>query len=236
MTRPSFSLPLLEWLPTYRKESLRPDLIAGLTTAAVVIPTAMAYATIAGLSIQVGLYTAFVPLIIYAVLGTSRVLSVSTTTTIAILTGTELAILAPNGNASTLLAIAALLALMVSVATIAGLAAIDRFKPGWPAPLIVIAVAIGAVALFGLQGQGVELVGTIPAGLPSFKVPDMALAHQLWPAALGIALMSFTETIAVGRAFAKSDEAAPRPTQSCWPPAWQTPPARYSGQCRRAAA
>jgi len=74
----------------YRQEWLRPDVIAGLTTAAVVIPKAMAYATIAGLPVQVGLYTAFVPLVVYALLGTSRVLSVSTTTTLAILTGAEL--------------------------------------------------------------------------------------------------------------------------------------------------
>jgi MFS superfamily sulfate permease-like transporter len=68
------------WFTSYRKEWLRPAVIAGLTTAAVVIPKAMAYATIAGLPVQVGLYTAFLPMVIYAVLGTSRVLSVSTTT------------------------------------------------------------------------------------------------------------------------------------------------------------
>ena len=62
----------------------RPDLIAGLTAAAVVLPKAMAYATVAGLSVSVGLYTAFVPMLIYALLGTSRVLSVSSTTTLAI--------------------------------------------------------------------------------------------------------------------------------------------------------
>ena len=85
-------MPLLAWLLGYRKEWLRPDLVAGLTTAAVVIPKAMAYATVAGLPIQVGLYTAFVPSIIYAVFGTSRPLSVSTTTTLAILTGASLAV------------------------------------------------------------------------------------------------------------------------------------------------
>ena len=83
------SLPIADWLSNYQMEWLRPDLIAGLTTAAVVIPMAMAYATIAGLPIQVGLYTAFVPMVIYAVLGTSRPLSVSTTSTIAILTATR---------------------------------------------------------------------------------------------------------------------------------------------------
>ena len=48
---------------------VRADLVAGLTTAAVVIPKAMAYATIAGLPVEVGLYTAFVPMVVYAVLG-----------------------------------------------------------------------------------------------------------------------------------------------------------------------
>jgi MFS superfamily sulfate permease-like transporter len=62
-------LPIADWLPSYRKEWFRPDLVAGLTAAAVVIPKAMAYATIAGLPVQVGLYTAFVPMIIYAYWG-----------------------------------------------------------------------------------------------------------------------------------------------------------------------
>src|SRR5277367_4605006 len=107
------SLLLADWLFSYQKEWFRPDLIAGLTTAAVVIPKSMAYATIAGLPVEVGLYTAFVPLIIYAVLGTSRVLSVTTTTTIAILTGAELADAVPGGEAAQLLQAVALLALMV---------------------------------------------------------------------------------------------------------------------------
>src|SRR5215831_2856333 len=84
----------------YRSGWLRPDLIAGLTTAAVVIPKAMAYASIAGLPVQVGLYTAFVPTVIYAVLGSSRPLSVTTTTTLAILTGAELDQVSPGGDLS----------------------------------------------------------------------------------------------------------------------------------------
>ncbi len=64
-----------------------PIVVAGLTSAAVVIPKALGYAAIAGLPIQVGLYTTFVPMVVYALLGTSRPLSVSTTTTLAILDG-----------------------------------------------------------------------------------------------------------------------------------------------------
>jgi MFS superfamily sulfate permease-like transporter len=76
------SLPLLDWLVGYQKEWLPYDVIAGLVTAAVVIPKAMAYATIAGLPVQVGLYTALVPMIIYALIGTSGRLANTSTTAI----------------------------------------------------------------------------------------------------------------------------------------------------------
>src|SRR4249919_2342603 len=78
--------------------ALRFDIIAGLTAAAVVLPKAMAYATVAGLPVSVGLYTAFVPMIVYALIGTSRVLSVSSTTTLAILTAAELGLVVPDGD------------------------------------------------------------------------------------------------------------------------------------------
>src|SRR5580765_2305747 len=79
------------------------DVIAGLVAAAVVLPKAMAYATVAGLPVAVGLYTAFVPMVIYALLGSSRVLSVSSTTTLAILTGTQLGLIVPDGDPASLL-------------------------------------------------------------------------------------------------------------------------------------
>ena len=101
-TRP-WSRALPEWLVSCRADWLRPDIVAGLTTGAVIIPKAMAYAMMAGLPVQVGLYTALVPMVIYAVLGTSRVLSVSTTTTLAILTAAQLGQVVPNGNPAALL-------------------------------------------------------------------------------------------------------------------------------------
>src|SRR6187200_3406256 len=82
--------------------ALRFDAVAGLITAAVVIPKAMAYATIAGLPVQVGLYTALVPMVVYAALGTSRVLSVSTTTTLAILAASALGAVAPGAEPAAL--------------------------------------------------------------------------------------------------------------------------------------
>ena len=66
------------------------------------------------------------------------------------------------------------------------------------------------MGLLGLQAHGVRTVGSIPEGFPLITVPDFSLLEHLWPAALGIALMSFTEPIAAGRAFAADDEPAPR--------------------------
>ncbi|MFE5410749.1 SulP family inorganic anion transporter [Microbacterium sp. NPDC056569] len=86
--------PRPRWLlPTfagYRREWLAPDVIGGISAGAVVVPQAMAYATIANLPVQVGLYTCIVPMLVYALLGGSRAMSVSTTSTIATLTATTL--------------------------------------------------------------------------------------------------------------------------------------------------
>ena len=76
--------------PTTTARWLADDLVGGLAAGAVVIPQAMAYATIADLPVQVGLYTCMVPMVVYALLGGSRTLSVSTTSTVAILTGSTL--------------------------------------------------------------------------------------------------------------------------------------------------
>jgi high affinity sulfate transporter 1 len=275
---------LLEWLGHYRRDWLRPDLLAGLITAAVVIPKAMAYATVAGLPVHVGLYTAFVPAVVYAVLGSSRVLSASTTTTIAILVGAELALVVPDGDPARLTTALATLTLLVGALlvvasvlrlgflanfisepvligfkagigvvivldqvpkllgvhfakgtfidnlqslwaslpdtsavtlavgalTIALLLAVERFVPRLPAPLLAVAAGIAAMALLGLDAAGVETVGEIPRGLPRPVLPELGLVAGLWPAAMGIALMSFTETVAAGRAFAVGGEPAPQ--------------------------
>src|SRR5207302_1261648 len=135
-----------EWIRDYRHEWITLDVIAGLTTAAVVIPKAMAYATIAGLPVQVGLYTAFLPMVIYAVLGTSRVLSVSTTTTIAILAAAELGEVVPNGDPTSLLAASATLTLLVGAMLV--LASILRL--GFVANFISEPVLIGFKAGIGV--------------------------------------------------------------------------------------
>ena len=280
-------LPSVDWLRHYPRSWFRPDLTAGLTTAAVVVPKAMAFATIAGLPLHVGLYTAIVPMAVYAVLGTSRPLSVSTTTTIAILTAAQLGRSAPGGDTASLIAAAATLSVLVGILLVVAsllrlgfianfisepvltgfksgiglvividqlpkllgihfaksgffrdlvalaqqvpetsiptlllgavllvlLVGLEHFAPKAPAPLVAIAMAIAASALLGLDAMGVATVGQVEGGLPSLMTPQLDMAHQMWPAAAGIALMSFTETIAAARAFGAAGEPLPEPNQ-----------------------
>jgi high affinity sulfate transporter 1 len=276
-------MPLPNCLSDYRREWLGPDVIAGLTVAAVVIPKSLAYASIAGLPLQVGLYTTFTPMLIYALLGTSRPLSVSTTTTIAILVAAALDRVVVPGASANLLAASATLTCLVGIFLVAArllrlgfvadfisepvlvgfkagigivivvdqlpkllglhfnkdsflhnllaivqvlpqaslatmavgiamiflLVAMERLVPRAPAPLIAVAAGIAGVALLDWPAFGVATVGKVPTGLPAITLPDTRLLSELWPAALGIALMSFTETIAAGRAFAQSGEPVP---------------------------
>lgn len=139
-------IPAIAWLRGYEKPWLRADILAGLIAAAVVIPKAMAFATIAGLPVQVGLYTAFVPMVVYALLGTSRPLSVSTTTTISILTAAEIEKVAPNGRPEELIAAGATLAVLVGAMLI--LASLLRF--GFIANFISDPVLAGFKAGIGL--------------------------------------------------------------------------------------
>src|SRR5215468_9863754 len=139
-------IPIVSWLRTYPKEWWRPDVIAGLTAAAVVIPKAMAYATIAGLPLQVGLYTVFVPMVLYALLGTSPPLSVSTTATLAVLAAAQLGAMAPSGDPARLMAASSTLAMLVGGILL--LAAILRF--GFVASFISEPILTGFKSGIGL--------------------------------------------------------------------------------------
>lgn len=266
--------------PPESSQSIRFDVVAGLTAAAVILPKAMAYATVAGLPVAAGLYTAFIPMIIYALMGSSRVLSVSSTTTLGILTGTQLMMAVPDGDPGKLITAAAtltvlvgillivasllrlgfvanfisnpvltgfkagiglviifdqlpkllgihitkqgffrdlfsivhhvpetsLITLAVAAATLMVLMGMEHRWPHSPAPLVAAGGGIAASWFFDLPAQSVATVGMIPQGLPSLTMPDLALIEQMLPGALGIALMSFTESIAAARAFAASAE------------------------------
>jgi SulP family sulfate permease len=87
-------VPILQWLPQYQRGWLRHDFVAGLTLAAYAVPVSLAYASLAGLPSQAGLYCYLLGGIAYAVFGTSRQLAVGPTSAISILIGSVLGTLA----------------------------------------------------------------------------------------------------------------------------------------------
>jgi MFS superfamily sulfate permease-like transporter len=68
--------------------------------------------------------------------------------------------------------------------------ALKHIAPRAPTPLVAVGAAIAASVLLGLNRFGVETVGNIPHGLPKVSLPDFDLIAQMWPGAVGIALMS----------------------------------------------
>jgi high affinity sulfate transporter 1 len=272
-------LPVSDWLPSYRLAWLRSDILAGLATSTVVVPQAMAYATLAGLPVQSGLYVALVPMLAYVLLGTSRPLSVSTTSALSILTATAVATAADGDSAravgaASALAVMAGLGLLVAgvlrlgfladfislpvltgfkaglglvivasqlgkvfgiqvsgsgffgllwsalgqirhaslptlalaVTSLAVLLGLGRWAPRVSGPLIVVVLGIAAVRVAGLDHHGVALVARVPPGLPGFALPDFHHAEALVPAASGIALISFVESISAARAYAATGD------------------------------
>lgn len=107
-------LPFLTWLGSYKKENLQGDLSAGLTVAVMLIPQSMAYAMLAGLPPVIGLYSSVIPLMIYALFGSSRQLAVGPVAMISILVAAGVSQYAEPGSAE-YIGIAVLLAGMVGV-------------------------------------------------------------------------------------------------------------------------
>ena len=106
--------PILQWLPTYKKSWFTKDLIAGLTVGILLVPQGMAYAMIAGMPPVYGLYAALVPVLAYALLGTSRQLAIGPVAMDSLLVAAGLATLALTG-VENYIAMALLLAFMVGV-------------------------------------------------------------------------------------------------------------------------
>ena len=92
-------LPILTWAPRYSRDDLTNDLIAAAVVTIMLIPQGMAYAMLAGLPPQAGLYGAMLPLLVYAVFGTSRALAVGPVAVVALMTAAAAGAVAPAGSA-----------------------------------------------------------------------------------------------------------------------------------------
>ncbi len=268
-------------LAGYDRRLLRADLIAGLTTAVMLVPQSLGYATLAGVPPVVGLYAALVPPVLYAVFGGSRTLSVGPVAMDSLLVAVTVSTLAQSGSAQ-YLPLAALLALTVGaiqlalgvlgmgfvanflsrpvlsgftsaaaliigasqlthlvqirlpqthhvhrvvwdallrtsqwhwvalalgVGNLVGLTWLKRRAPRAPRALIAVVVSTVLVIMLSLADYGVAIVGVVPRGLPSPRLPtfDWSAIKTMLPGAATIALLSFVEAFSSGKTLARQD-------------------------------
>jgi len=269
--------PPLSWLAEYELSWLQHDALAGLTLAAYAIPVSLAYAGLAGLPPQVGIYGYMLGGIGYALLGSSRQLAVGPTSAISLMIAGSVGALA-GGDAIRYAEIATLSAWAVAVLCLMawtfklsilvrlvsdsilvgfkagagltiimsqlpslfgvaagghnffdrairlagqlgeinplvlaiGLAAIlllllgERFLPGKPVGLIVVASSILVTTLTGFSSLGLPVTGIIPEGLPAVGVPAIGMLEfeELFPIAAGCLLLAYIEGVSAARSFA----------------------------------
>ena len=270
-------VPGLVLLRRHRGAALRRDVVAGVVLAALLVPQGMAYAELAGLPPVTGLYATVVPLVVYFLLGPSRILVLGPDSAVSPLVAAAIVPLAVAGDESSRIALAGMLAILVGaimfagglarfgfltellsmpvrlgylmgiavtvivaqlpklfgfsadvedlipavrdfvarldetnttalaigVASLALIIGLRRVAPKVPGVFLAVVGSTVAVAALGLADQ-VPVVGAVPAGLPSFGVPDVSFddLKTLIPAAIGIAFVAFADTSVLSRSYA----------------------------------
>jgi len=143
-------VPFLSWIRTYNRRHIKADLVAGLTVAVVAVPQSMAYALIAGLPVQYGLYAAIVPAIIGSLWGSSAQLITGPTTAISLVVLSSLVRLAPPGSEH-YIELAFFLALMVGVIQITmGVARLGSLL-NFVSHSVILGFTAGAAVLIGFK-------------------------------------------------------------------------------------
>lgn len=163
--------PALQWLKGYNRDQLIPDLIAAVIVTVLLIPQSLAYALLAGVPPEVGLYASILPLVAYALFGTSRTLSVGPVAIISLMTATSLGSVASEGSADYLTA-ATTLALLSGLF----LVAMGFLKLGFITNFLSQAVISGFISasgviialsqlkhILGVKAQGDTLTELLPA-------------------------------------------------------------------------
>ncbi|WP_288129541.1 sulfate permease [Microbulbifer sp.] len=286
-------LPAAIWLPGYSLSTLQKDLLAAVIVTIMLIPQSLAYALLAGLPAEVGLYASIAPLVAYALFGSSRTLSVGPVAVASLMSAAALGQVAAQNTADYLLA-AMLLALLSGLfllllgvlrlgflanflshpvisgfitasgiliavsqlkhlmgvaasgdnlpellhSMLAGMGEINRYtlvlgtavvgfliwsrggvvallrrlsvSENTASLLVKAAPVVGVIATIllagglDLEGRGVQLVGEIPGGLPSFGLPNFSLTllQQLMVPAIMISIIGYVESISVGKTLA----------------------------------
>lgn len=202
-------MPLSRWLPGlhsllhYRRAWLRPDILAGVSVAAVQIPTAIAYAQVIGFPAQVGLYACILPMLVYALLGSSRQLMVGPDAATAAMVAAAITPLAA-GDPQRLLQLSMIVAVMVGLLSIAGGIA----RAGFVASFLSRPTLVGYLNGIGLSliaGQLGKLLG-YHTSTTGFLTGLVALLRNLGAThlpTLGLGVGTLLLMIALPRRFPK---------------------------------
>lgn len=161
-------VPILEWLPRYERADLPGDVIGGVTVAALLIPQGMAYAQIAGVPPEIGLYASTLPILAYVVFGRARILGVGPLVTISIISQVGVGKLAPPGSPR-FIAYSATLAVLVGLVHLA----LGFARLGFLTRLVSEPVMVGWVA-----GVAFIVIATQLGPLSGVDVPRAAHAYD----------------------------------------------------------
>lgn len=186
MDRIAGGTPILGWLRGYNGATLTSDLVAAAIVTIMLIPQSLAYAMLAGLPPEIGLYASILPIIAYALFGSSRALAVGPVAVVSLMTMTAASAVAAPGSAE-FLAAALILALLSGLI----MATMGLLKLGFLANLLSHPVISGFISasgliiatsqlksIFGVTSSGdalPELIGTLVASLPSANPPTLLI-------------------------------------------------------------
>ena len=179
-------VPILEWAPTYNRHAFGRDVLAAVIVTLLLIPQSLAYATLAGLPAQVGLYASMAPLILYAVFGTSRTLSVGPVAIISLMTASAAGAVATQGTPEYTAAALTLAFLSGLILVAMGLARLGFLANFLSHPVIsgfitssafIIATSqLGPLLGFSISGKTLPELGLgLIRGMDSLHGPTLAL-------------------------------------------------------------
>nr|WP_284047079.1 sulfate permease [Halomonas llamarensis] len=155
-------MPIFQWLPHYQRSTLTRDLLAAVIVTIMLIPQSLAYAMLAGLPAEVGLYASVLPLVAYAIFGTSRTLAVGPVAVVSLMTAAALGNIATPGSAEYMGAALILALLSGLILTLMGLARLGFLANFLSHP--VISGFITASGLIIAAGQLRHLLGVEASG------------------------------------------------------------------------
>lgn len=186
-------LPALQWARRYDGATLSADLLAAVIVSIMLIPQSLAYAMLANLPPETGLYASILPLLAYALFGTSRVLAVGPVAVVSLMTAAAIGPVAAQGLASPLVAAMALALLSGAMLLVAGI-----FRLGFLANFLSHPVISGFITASGLliaAGQLRHILGIRAGGdtLPEIVPAILAQAGQSngWTLAIGLGALAF---------------------------------------------